>query len=1094
MSEVVRARLISTGEICALKFASRSDGDSHAAASFAREGAALGDLSHRHIVRLLGIGSDGAKRFFVLEWLEETLAEYIQSVGPMEWSVFYENFGRPVLDALKHAHARSYIHRDLKPLNIMLSRTREPKLTDFGIARSTEEVRVGVTFASAGSPPWTPAELDDGVFSDRRDLYSWAAICVACLTGRVDFRSVVELRAAAKELAQAAPQKLLESCLSDTAQQRPESVNLLIWSLDDFHRGRMLDADRVRDIGIEISGQVHRKLEDLLPAEVDADARVRRLLRDFEEPCDVSRLNEGDLEFAGSTLVIRSARGSADSPWLVVKDIRAASLVAAVAATARLSVRLVERGPSATVTPELRANVGFLESFLLAAEERAQDEQRRRDEERYLNMLQDTVSARMRALREMPALEYNDGKWDGGEFVVTVVGAHALRPGEKRVIRTSQAVLVLQVSGIQHDRARLRPIGQRRQIPAEGVLRVDTVAQRRALERQEEAVKALRSDMAVMPTLRRLLLRPGSAEVPESGGRQGPEGLSEDKVKALDAALGMRELMVVEGPPGTGKTTLITAIVKQYLREHPGSRVLLAAQTHIAIDHVVGKLLKDQTLVDRVVRVARADEEKVADEVRPALLDRCLARWCHRASERSRAFLHQRGLAVGLDAAEVELSVRLEALLAACKREAEIVSSLEAVGQRRDDAETLAIAAPETDVGGLETATIETVTLAELDQEREQLSERIQRLRDELRTLGEDGQLLAEVPEDEQTAWLEMLEKRDAAWPAFRKELELQVAWLDVLGQLKQLEEVVLRGASVVAGTCVGLGSSEAFARTKFDLCIIDEASKATPTEALVPMVRSERCLVVGDPRQLPPYDGDAVEIEGYGAEESKETLLDYLIPRLPPACVGRLTHQHRMCAGIGGLISTCFYEGVLRNQRPDADRPEWLRKKFPKPVVWIDTPNSPQQKRVHTYTNPGEQDAVLALLRTIQHGASRAQQKASVAVIAGYAAQAEALDARIQRDSFSSLTIEVATVDSFQGKESDVCIFSVTLSNSSDFLGFLRSIRRLNVALSRPKDLLGIVGDQTFCYQVTGENPFVKVIDYIEANPASCETRRDRR
>lgn len=1092
MSEIVRAKLTSTGETCALKFSSRVDGDSQATESFAREAAALNDLSHRHIVRLFGIGTDGGKRFLVLEWLEETLADYIQSVGPMEWAVFYENFGRPILDALKHAHARTYIHRDLKPLNIMLSRMREPKLTDFGIARSMEDVRLGVTFASAGSPPWTPPELDDGIFSERRDLYSWAAICVACLTGRVDYKGVVDLRAAAKTLGPAAPQKLLDRCLSDSPQERPESASFLIWSLDDFHRGRLLEADRVRDIGIEISAQVHRKLEDLLPTEADADARVQRLLRDFEEPCDVSHLNEGDLEFAGKTLVIRAARGSADSPWLVVKDIRAASVVAAVIATARLLVRLVERAPGVAVTPELRANVGFLESFLLAAEERAQDEQRRRDEERYLNMLEDSVSSRMRALRDMPALEYEDGRWDGGEFVVKVIGAHSLRTGEKRVIRTSKAILVLQVSGVLHDRARLRPIGQRRQIPPEGVLRVDTVAQRRALERQDEAVKALRSDMAVMPSLRSLLLRPDTADVPESGGRPGPEGLSEDKVKVLDAALGVRQLMVVEGPPGTGKTTLITAIVKQFLWEYPGSRVLLAAQTHIAIDHVVGKLLKDQAFVDRVVRVARADEEKVAEEVRPALLDRCLARWCQKAAERSRGFLHQRGLAVGLDASEVELSVRLEALLAACKRQKEVDASLAVAGRRRDEAETLAVAAPEADVGGLETATIETVTLAELEQEREQLGDRIQRLRDELRTLGEDGQLLAEVPENEQAAWLEMLEQRDEAWPAFRKELELQVAWLDVLGQLKQLEEVVLRGASVVAGTCVGLGSSEAFARTRFDLCIIDEASKATPTEALVPMVRSERCLVVGDPRQLPPYDGDAVEVEGYGAAESKETLLDYLIPRLPADCVGRLTHQHRMCAGIGGLISACFYEGRLKNQRPDGDRPEWLRKKFPKPVVWIDTPNSPQQRRVHTYTNPGEQDAVLGLLRTIQYVASRAQQKASVAVIAGYAAQAEALDSRIQRDSFGSLAIEVATVDSFQGKESDVCIFSVTLSNSFDFLGFLRSMKRLNVALSRPKDLLAIVGDQTFCYQVTGENPFVKVIDYIEAHPASCETRRD--
>ena len=311
----------------------------------------------------------------------------------------------------------------------------------------------------------------------------------------------------------------------------------------------------------------------------------------------------------------------------------------------------------------------------------------------------------------------------GSEMCIrdSVVGAHSLKLGEKRVVRTAKAVLVLQVTRVQYDQAHFLLIGQRRQIPSEGVLRVDTGAQRRALERQEEAVKALRSDTAVMPNLRQLLLRPGTADAPESGGRPSPDGLSEDKVKVLDAALGMRQIMVVEGPPGTGKTTLITAIVKQFLREHPGSRVLLAAQTHIAIDHVVSKLLKDESLADRIVRVARADEEKVADDVRPALLDRCLARWCQNAAEQSRKFLAQRGLEVGLKALDVELSIRLEMLLAACKRQQVVVSSLEDAGQRLDAAETRAVIAPEADVSGLETATVETLTMAELDLERDQL-------------------------------------------------------------------------------------------------------------------------------------------------------------------------------------------------------------------------------------------------------------------------------------------------------------------------------------------------------------------------------------
>ena len=80
--------------------------------------------------------------------------------------------------------------------------------------------------------------------------------------------------------------------------------------------------------------------------------------------------------------------------------------------------------------------------------------------------------------------------------------------------------------------------------------------------------------------------------------------------------------------------------------------------------------------------------------------------------------------------------------------------------------------------------------------------------------------------------------------------------------------------------------------------------------------------------------------------------------------------------------------------------------------------------------------------------------------------------------DGHPRLGIEVATVDSFQGKEADICIYSVTLNNSSDYLGFLKSAKRLNVALSRPRDLLLIIGDQEFCYRVSGENPFTRIID----------------
>ena len=88
----------------------------------------------------------------------------------------------------------------------------------------------------------------------------------------------------------------------------------------------------------------------------------------------------------------------------------------------------------------------------------------------------------------------------------------------------------------------------------------------------------------------------------------------------------------------------------------------------------------------------------------------------------------------------------------------------------------------------------------------------------------------------------------------------------------------------------------------------------------------------------------------------------------------------------------------------------------------------------------------------------------------------------------FGSLNIEVNTVDAFQGKEADVCFYSVTRNNDTGILGFQREKRRLNVALSRARDALVIVGNDQFCRSVKRENPFIPVLDYISGNPDFCE------
>lgn len=1085
MSKIRKAKLNATDEECALKYA--SDIGHGSLLSFDREVDALGNLEHPNIVRMLGIGSDGLSRFIVLEWLEETLADRIQSFGRMQWDRFYEAIGRPLLCGIQYAHRRKLIHRDLKPDNVMFNRVGVPKITDFGIARNVAEVRLGQTFAQAGSPPWTPTEADDGIDSERRDLYSWAAICVGCLTGRLDFRLTADLREAVSRLADACPRQVLESCLSNVPSDRPVSATVLLWDLDDYYKEKVEDVATERVIGIDISPHVHKQLGEFVPDEMDTTKRVLSMLTDFQSQCEVYSGADGCLEFQGAMYSLRGSR-NVDSPWLIITDVRPATIRYSGALGFRAAIRFVERIVGNVDTTQSRTNIAFLENYLSTYEEREKEEQRHRDEERYLVMLQDVVAARMSALRYLPTLEYSEGKWEGGEFALSVGGETLPANGEKWIIRGTGGVLVFEVVRTTRGKTFLRLVSPRRgTISPAGTLQVDTLAQLRALQRQEEAVKSLRENMAVLPSLKRLILKPETADAPESGGRLPPEGLSPDKVKVLDAALGLRQLLVVQGPPGTGKTKLITEVVKQYLKENRGARVLLAAQTHTAIDHVIEKLLQVEEIAGKIVRIARIDEDKVSEKARDVLLQSCLSRWCVATAEASRQFMRERGMRAGFDAGEVELSIRLEALILACERLRKLKTDL--VGEENKLSQAQEASTKEFEFDIVETATRVALTVEELGQERKRLDSEILQLRNELRSIGNDGMSLADLAEDQLREWNPVFRKDDAAWTEFKRELELQVAWLDILGQLKQFEEVVIRSASVVAGTCVGLASNEAFTRTSFDLCIIDEASKATATEALIPMIRSQRSLIVGDPKQLPPFDRGSLDLE-YHDSEVNETLLDYLTTRLPPECVHELTHQHRMCKSIGELISHAFYERRLINERPDTDRAKWIKNKFAKAVIWLDTQGARELPRGRSYFNPKEQELILDILNTLNSAARRAGAKSSVAVIAGYAAQAQGIDDRVQRSSLQSLSVEVATVDSFQGRESDTCIFSVTRSNTGDYLGFLRSVERLNVALSRSRDLLIIVGDQNFCYAVPDDNPFRAVIDYIEAHPDTCETR----
>ena len=133
-----------------------------------------------------------------------------------------------------------------------------------------------------------------------------------------------------------------------------------------------------------------------------------------------------------------------------------------------------------------------------------------------------------------------------------------------------------------------------------------------------------------------------------------------------------------------------------------------------------------------------------------------------------------------------------------------------------------------------------------------------------------------------------------------------------------------------------------------------------------------------------------------------------------------------------------------------------------------------------------------MKLLDALHGEAHRGGKHFSVAILSGYLAQVSLLElelsSRLAR--WECLEVEINTVDAFQGREANVSIYSVTRSNRDGNIGFLRDFRRLNVALSRGRDYLVIVGDHVFAKTATGDNPFRKIVEYIEGHPLDCEIR----
>lgn len=299
----------------------------------------------------------------------------------------------------------------------------------------------------------------------------------------------------------------------------------------------------------------------------------------------------------------------------------------------------------------------------------------------------------------------------------------------------------------------------------------------------------------------------------------------------------------------------------------------------------------------------------------------------------------------------------------------------------------------------------------------------------------------------------------------------------------KMLEERLLHEilfqADVIACTLVNT-QSKSLEHLKFKTVIIDEAAQALEPATWIPLARVHKVILAGDPFQLPPViKSNEAREKGLGM-----TLLEKWVK--DGKTTSFLDTQYRMHPTIMNFSNAIFYENDLKAA------PEVIDQKLGIPdlsaVLFIDTAGCGFNEEINPETksrfNEGEAFILREYFLKLTHQLSTHNiDFPTMAIIAPYREQARHLSQMFQEDaellSFSE-HLSINSVDAFQGQEREVVFISLTRSNDKTEIGFLSDYRRMNVALTRAKKHLVVIGDSA---TIGADDFYQKFIEYAETH-----------
>lgn len=1110
---------------------------------FKRETSALKRLQHPNIVELRHSGwseSEGAF-FLVLDYLPYSLEKYLNG-EPNSCNGNFRPYRviRELAEAVVYAHSEGVIHRDIKPSNVLFDYEGRPKLTDFGISKLVTHLTIGETLAGYWSAGYASPEQRAGqVASMSSDIYSLGATFCHLLTGHQpppegpDPAMVDQYLDGPRPLV-----NTLKGMLAVDCNERPTSGANLLSALETTRKSEVLPghfliltAAAMRSIvssGYASNEDFHLVanvvVEDLGGIEVD-DVHVNSdKTRDRNDViilgAELRYVCVSDPEY-GDALIVKTVH-CPHMPNLDAERSRSMPYRAMWTPVARGFRNDEDESSLKTATTDLTNLLAELNTFSTKGAVKEERRSSRRDFiEHWIKVLKEQ---RNRIEEGATKLEYSKVEENPTTLAFTLNQSPPdsldWKDDTPLAVKESIKSRLIPVGNLVEIRGRTVETARQSDhsgtdntdIPSNGSLMINAIEALTANSRQRFAANAFLNEQMANPKLTHVITNPANAtRTLEPDLKYFQDWLSEDKKLAVRKVISSNELFLIQGPPGTGKTTVIAEIVLQILKKNPDVRILLASQSNVAVDHAltqIGKASQESGLpTPEMVRIGR--DEKIGSGGTIWTL-----------SERARAW--RREVIAKCDPVIDELRQQergiRKSMRVADKQHVTESTDAETIEEWISEAncliEQLREYEQEYDALGPDVHTeIKNEIVYVVQQTRSQLTELLETLNDlvpnpvDLKTIESEADVLSAIIKSMRSS--DISESDDLVHRNLLRTQELRkllTHWKNVVGLKADFQDLISRSARIVAATC--LYSANLFrsntngdgheSRYAFDWAIIDEAGRATVPEVLIPIVRSKQVVLVGDERQLPPMVDDKIARTVDVASDNHKldtSLFQSLIEQLEGTTYDSSTSlrtQYRMQPAIGNLVSNVFYGGELVNGKRTGSRKrgfDWM----PASVTWLST--SRMQRRSEnrsgqSYINRIEVDVVLTLLKKMETECRKHKQTPSVGIITGYAAQVEHLSARIEpsdRDRWQYLEVEIATVDSFQGRECDIVVYSTVRSNDQQKIGFLRDYRRVNVALSRARDLLVIVGDVSMMKNATidsNSNPFSAVIRHMNSQP----------